>query len=195
MSGFNDRKSVLIVSSSRSTAQSISSMLSSLAFSRVDAASSAGEARRALVDQAADIVIINCPLSDEFGTELAVEASEKNDCGVLLFVRAELFDGICRKVEQAGVLTVVKPAGRHAVLQALYLLCAAVSKIKAYKQKSETLEAKMREIRLVNRAKLLLVERLKMSEADAHRYIEKAAMDGCIKRKEIAEKIIRTYED
>ena len=51
----------------------------------------------------------------------------------------------------------------------------------------------MEEIRLVNRAKLLLVECLKMSEAEAHRYIEKTAMDRCVRRREIAENIIRTY--
>ena len=52
----------------------------------------------------------------------------------------------------------------------------------------------MEEIRLVNRAKLLLMEHLKMSEAEAHRHIEKAAMDACVKRRNIAEQIIRTYE-
>ena len=41
----------------------------------------------------------------------------------------------------------------------------------------------------------ILIERLKMSEAEAHRYIEKQAMDTCTKRRIIAEKIIRTYEN
>lgn len=191
----NDRESILIVSASEKTAGSISSMLSSSAYGPVNTAASAGEARRILVDRPADIIIINCPLPDEFGADLAVEISENSTSGVLLFVRSEFFEGICAKTHAAGVFTVMKPAGRQTLLQALHLISASVARLKAYKQKNETLEAKMREIRLVNRAKLLLVERLKMSEAEAHRYIEKAAMDGCIKRKEVAEKIIRTYED
>ena len=39
------------------------------------------------------------------------------------------------------------------------------------------LEEKMAEIRLVNKAKWLLISELKMNEPDAHRYIEKQAME------------------
>ena len=51
----------------------------------------------------------------------------------------------------------------------------------------------MVEIRIVNKAKWLLISELKMSEADAHRYIEKQAMDQCITKRSIAEDIIKTY--
>ena len=51
----------------------------------------------------------------------------------------------------------------------------------------------MAEIRLVNKAKWLLIGELHMDEPDAHRYIEKQAMDRCISRREIAEEIIKTY--
>ena len=51
----------------------------------------------------------------------------------------------------------------------------------------------MAEIRLVNRAKLILINELKMSEPDAHHYIEKQAMDRCVSKREIAEEIIKTY--
>jgi len=51
----------------------------------------------------------------------------------------------------------------------------------------------MTEIRLVNRAKWLLIGELTMSEPDAHRYIEKQAMDNGVTKREIAENIIKTY--
>ena len=54
-------------------------------------------------------------------------------------------------------------------------------------------EEKMQEIRIVNRAKWILITELKMTETDAHRYIEKQAMDRCVSKKEIAEEIIKTY--
>ena len=56
-----------------------------------------------------------------------------------------------------------------------------------------SIEEKMEEIRLVNRAKWLLIENLKMTESDAHHYIEKQAMDRCSSKKEIALGIIKTY--
>ena len=51
----------------------------------------------------------------------------------------------------------------------------------------------MEEIRMVNRAKWLLISELQMDEPQAHRYIEKQAMDRCISRRKIAEEIIKTY--
>ena len=52
----------------------------------------------------------------------------------------------------------------------------------------------MDEIHLVNRAKWILISELKMTEPDAHRYIEKQAMDRCVSKKTIAEDIIKTYK-
>ncbi|MBR6052916.1 MAG: ANTAR domain-containing protein, partial [Clostridia bacterium] len=60
-------------------------------------------------------------------------------------------------------------------------------------KKTLSIEEKMNEIRLVNRAKWLLISELKMTEANAHRYIEKQAMDRCVSRRRVAEEIIKTY--
>ena len=56
-----------------------------------------------------------------------------------------------------------------------------------------TLEDKMGEIRLVNRAKWALINSCHMTEEDAHRYIQKQAMDRCVAKKVIAEEILKTY--
>ena len=52
----------------------------------------------------------------------------------------------------------------------------------------------MEEIRLVNRAKWLLIGELNMTEQEAHRYIEKQAMDRCVTKRVIAEQILSTYK-
>lgn len=58
---------------------------------------------------------------------------------------------------------------------------------------TQSLEEKMAEIRIVSRAKLLLISEMQMDEAQAHRYIEKQAMDRCVTKRAIAEEIINTY--
>ena len=50
-------------------------------------------------------------------------------------------------------------------------------------------------LRLVSRAKCCLVEHEQMTEAEAHRYIEKQAMDTRRDRTEIAQEILENYED
>ena len=43
------------------------------------------------------------------------------------------------------------------------------------------------------RSALWYSDHLKMTEPDAHRYIEKQAMDRCISKREVAEEIMKTY--
>ena len=51
----------------------------------------------------------------------------------------------------------------------------------------------MEEIRIIKRAKWLLISEKNMDDQKAHRYIEKQAMDRCLSKREIAEEIIRAY--
>ena len=54
-------------------------------------------------------------------------------------------------------------------------------------------EKKYEELRMVSRAKCVLIEKEGYSEKDAHRYIEKQAMDSRESKARIAENIIKKY--
>ena len=88
-----------------------------------------------------------------------------------------------------------KPLSRSLFLQALRLLAAMRERMRGVEDRARILETRMTELKLVERAKWVLVEYLKMSEAEAHRYIEKQAMDRRTTRGEIAEGILKTYEN
>ncbi|HJD22633.1 MAG TPA: ANTAR domain-containing protein [Firmicutes bacterium] len=187
--------SVLVVSSGQKAAQFLAGLLPPGEFTPILSVTTVGEAKRQLVDREFDLLLINTPLSDDFGIDLAIDAAQNQGCGVLLFVKAELLDAVSLKVENYGILTLARPASRPMTYQAVKLLVATRRRLRALEEKTSSLQGKMEEIRLVNRAKLLLMERLKMSEAEAHRAIEKGAMDACVKRRVIAENIIKTYEN
>ena len=174
---------VLIVSAVEKIYEYITEILPPGEFSPILRAASAGEAKRMLVSDEADIVIINTPLPDEFGTELALDLSG-GTAGVLLQV--------CYKVEREGVLTVGKPSSRQTLYGAVKLAAAMSARLAKMERKNKTLQEKMADIRTVNRAKWLLIENLNMTERDAHYYIEKQAMDMRLSRHEVAENIIRT---
>jgi len=187
--------SVLVVSGSPKDSARLIEMLPPAQFSPVSSASNAGEAKRRLLSTPVDIVIINTPLKDEYGVELALEIAKTGTTAVLLFVRNDMYEQVAYKVEDYGVLTLQKPAPRQVILQSIRILVALQAKLKAMQEKASDLQGKMEEIRLVNRAKLLLMEKLKITETEAHRYIGKQAMDACVKRTVIAEDIIRKYGD
>ena len=156
-------------------------------------AGSAGEAKRMALDYAVDIAILNAPMRDEFGTQLALNLAQDNLC-VLMLVPAESFDAVCYKVEDEGILTLSKPVSRSGLLGAIKLLTAMRGKLRKLDRQNQALQEKMQDIRTVNRAKWLLIEIKRMTENEAHYYIEKQAMDMRLSRREVAENIIRTYD-
>ena len=62
------------------------------------------------------------------------------------------------------------------------------------KSENLQLQKKIDEIRMVDRAKCALIQYLSMTEPQAHRYIEKQAMDRRQTRMQIAQSIIKIYE-
>ena len=186
--------SVLIVTASDSFTDSVMPLLPMTDYWPVSTARSVGEARRKLTDTEFDIVLINTPLPDEFGTRLALDACESSSAGVLLLVKVEHCPDIEAQVSAHGVLTLAKPTSAQLFAQTLRLLCITRERLRGMEKKAVTLQEKMEEIRLVNRAKWLLIEELKMTEQEAHRYIEKQAMDRCVTRRAVAEQILSTYQ-
>ena len=99
------------------------------------------------------------------------------------------------RLEAQGAVTLFKPVQPRLVLETARILKAMHARLTALIEKNISLQTKYDDIRLINWAKLILIERFKMTEQQAHKYIEKQAMDLCVKRRNVAEKIIRTYED
>lgn len=185
--------SVLIVSATDNFNSNTLSLLPESSFSPVHIVSSISAAKRALAENAFDFVIINAPLPDDMGTRFAIDACASKGTVVLLLVKADIHPGVHDKVAEYGVFTLPKPLAKPSMVQALSWMASARERLRQFESKSSSLEEKMAEIRLVNRAKWLLISELKMSEPEAHRYVEKQAMDSCISKKQVAENIIRTY--
>jgi len=187
--------SVLLAASFEKAADFLKGLLPQGLYGPVTEAASAAEARRLVLNAAFDLVIVNAPLSDEFGSEFCLDICEDTHAGVLLLVPAEQFEAVSAKVSRSGVFAVSKPVSRAMLEQTLRLLCAQRDRLRKFEKKNEVLREKMEEIRIVNRAKWVLIDYLKMSETEAHRYIEKHAMDMRITKRAAAERIIRTYEN
>ena len=81
---FTERRySVLLVSSSPKFNESMLALLPESRFYPVAAVSDVSSARRRLLESKYDIVIINAPLPDDFGTRLALYICENSGAGFL----------------------------------------------------------------------------------------------------------------
>ena len=188
-------ENALIVSNSEKSAASIAEMISAASIREIVALKSCGEAQRLLLERDFDLAVINAPLRDESGEGLSRHIASKSISQVILIVKSEFFDAVSAICEEDGVLTVSKPVNRAIFWSALKLAVGAQNRLKRVRAENAQLKQKIEDIRVIDRAKCLLISYLNMSEQEAHRYIEKQAMDLRSAKRAVAEGILKMYEN
>ncbi len=184
--------SVLLVSSSKNFSNGIISALTENNY-EVTLSDSVQKAKRILVEKDYDIIIVNSPVIDDFGMDFAIDEAEKNISGILMFVKPELEAEVYYKTYQYGILTLTKPTSKGILLQTIRLLCATIIKRESIQEKPKDLKTRLEEIRIINTAKMLLIEHKHISEDEAHKYVEKRAMNLRKSKVKIASEIIEEY--
>ena len=150
------------------------------------------EARRLASERTFNIIIADS--GDGYDTDFAINIADSYST-ILLLVPNEHFEEISYRVEGYGILSITKPFEPFYFYNMMKAAIAVQYKVQILSSQTVKLKNKMEEIRLVNRAKLLLMQNLKMTEQETHRYLEKEAMDRGIKRTALAEEVIKAYQN
>ena len=181
--------SVLLVSRDNKIVTQISAFLVAPLF-ELTTTSDFNEARRLATERTFNIIIADS--GDGYDTDFAINISDSYST-ILLLVPNEHFDEISYRVEGYGILTITKPFEPFYFYNMIKIAIAVQYKVQVLSSQTTKLKVKMEEIKQVNRAKMLLMQNMNMSEQEAHRYIEKEAMDRGMKKTAISEEIIKTY--
>ena len=184
-----DSHSILLVSRDSKIISQISVFLVPPLF-ELTTTSDFNEARRLAAERTFNIIIADS--GDGFDTDFAINVADSYST-VLLLVPNEHFDEISYRVEGYGILTITKPFEPFYFYNMIKIAIAVQYKVQILSSQTTKLKVKMEEIKLVNRAKMLLISNLNMSESEAHHYLEKEAMDRGLKRTAVAEEILKTY--
>ena len=182
--------SVLIVSPSAKLQESLAPLMPAGEYDPVRTARSAAEAKRCLLHKDFDLVVINSPLPDEPGIGLAENLCGETEAGVLLLVKAESYEEVTAQVRESGVITLCKPSSRQLVAHSLQALCAMRERLRVRGKRQATVEEKIQELRLIDRAKWILIENCHMTEPEAHKALEHMAMERRITKRQAAEVVI-----
>lgn len=185
----SDIHSVLVVTKDIKTSTLISAMLIPPMFD-VILAEDFNEARRLCTERVFNIVIVD--FADGEGTDFAVDISSCTST-ILLLAPTQFFDQLSYRVEPYGILTITSPFDQFYFYNMIKIAIAVQYKVQVLSSQTIKLKEKMEEIRIVNRAKMLLMQNKEMSEQEAHRFLEKQAMDRSMKRIAVADEIIKTY--
>ena len=181
--------SVLLVSRDSKIISQVSAFLVAPLF-ELTTTSDFNEARRLATERSFNIIIADS--GDGYDTDFAINIADSYST-ILLLVPNEHFDEISYRVEGYGILTITKPFEPFYFYNMVKIAIAVQYKVQVLSSQTTKLKVKMEEIKQVNRAKMLLMQNMNMSEQEAHRYIEKEAMDRGMKRIAISEEIIKTY--
>ena len=187
------KNKVLLVSKLSSAVNVISALLEE---NNCEVGSVVSDAKSALEladDSVYDTIVINSPIEDSDGVELAAELSTETVCGVILITAADKAAIVGSRVSDHGVVVVSKPINKQLFRQLLGVVRAAQRRYAGLSKENERLKSSLEEAKIINRAKILLMQHLALSEERAHRYIEKQAMDMRISKLEVAKQVLKTY--
>ena len=184
-----DNHSVLVVAKDSKASQMINAMLAPPLF-ETELLSDFNEARRRSQERVYNIVIVD--YAEGEGADFAIDESDSLSA-ILLLTPPALFEEVSYRVEGYGIITITNPFDQFYFYNMIKVAIAFQYKMSVLSSQATKLKVKMDEIRIVSRAKMLLMQNLSMTEEQAHHYIEKEAMDRGEKKLNIANGIIRTY--
>ncbi|MDD3409968.1 MAG: ANTAR domain-containing protein [Eubacteriales bacterium] len=170
----------------------LAALLGTAGYRELTVAASAAEARRQ--PDAFELLVVNAPLPDESGFELCAELARRSSAGVVLLIKRELAPMVDSAAAESGVLLVPKPLALPLLEQALRAAAACHTRLSMFQSENERLQKKLEELRIIDRAKCLLIERMRCTEEEAHRILEKEAMDSRLSRVKVAKKVLERME-
>ena len=151
--------SVLLVSRDNKIISQISAFLVQPLFD-LTTTSDFNEARRLVTERTFNIIIADS--GDGYDTDFAINVADSYST-ILLLVPNEHFDEISYRVEGYGILTITKPFEPFYFYNMMKIAIAVQYRVQILSSQTIKLKVKMEEIKQVNRAKMLLMQQLKMS--------------------------------
>ncbi len=137
-----------------------------------------------------DVAIFDIKMPGISGIEAAKIVSKEKICAVVMLTAFSQRE-IIEEARDAGALAyLVKPFQKTDLVPAIELAIARFAEMRALSGEVDALGAQLEMRKLIDRAKGVLIDNHKMSEADSFLYIQRLAMSERKKMGEIAERII-----
>lgn len=140
-----------------------------------------------------DAVIVSTPLRSEFGLNFVTETSKKSSAAIVILSRADIAEDVQGRIKFTGAFVIGKPFPKSVLVNTVKMALLAKENIMRLEHEKEELSKQLDDVKIIDRAKCCLIEYLNLTENQAHRHIQKLAMDTRRSQREIADDILRTY--
>lgn len=187
-------KRALVVAKNEKNAQVIKVLLEKEGYTEFEIVTSAINAKTCVATNDFNLIFIYTPLVDEVGLNLSVYLADKTRAGVFIAVSEKTAVQMGDKLSKYGVVILRKPFTAEILQQSISVWNTFASRINLLECENAELKSRLEEIKLIDRAKCVLMQCLAMSEPQAHKFIEKQAMDLRVSKKRVAQQVLNTYE-
>lgn len=137
-----------------------------------------------------DLVILDIKMPGTDGLSAAREITSERLAAVVILTAFSQKD-LVEQAREAGVLAyVVKPFQKSDLLPQIEIAVGAFHRLQSLAHDVESLEERLETRRVVERAKGILMDELRLRENDAFGWIQKTAMRERLTMKEIARRVI-----
>ncbi|MEY4418113.1 MAG: hypothetical protein RIQ88_551 [Actinomycetota bacterium] len=185
----NPQPTVVVAEDEAIIRMDIVQTLTEAGFNCVAEAADGEQAVNLALEHSPDLVLMDIKMPGTDGL-MAAETLQEHKIPVVLltaFSSPELVD----RASAAGVYSyVVKPFNPSNLIPALKIALSLHQRMKDQEAELEDVNEKLETRKLVDRAKALLIEKMKMNEPDAFRWIQKASMDRRLSMKQVAQTVI-----
>jgi two-component system, response regulator PdtaR len=168
----------------------LAEMLAEVGYEVVGQASDGEQAVALVKEHRPDVVILDVKMPVLDGISAAEQIGKERIAPVIMltaFSQKELVE----RARDAGVMAyIVKPFTQADLAPAVDIATSRWAELKALESEIADLGERLETRKAVDRAKGILMTRLKLTEADAFRWIQKTAMDRRLGMREVAEAVI-----
>ena len=140
-----------------------------------------------------DLVIVSTPLRTDFGLNWVAEARGRTDAVIIVIAKTEIADEVQSRIKFTGAYVLPRPFTKQALLQTIRMAEMTRESLQRLEQEKSRLTKQLEDTKTIDRAKCCLIQYLNLTENQAHRHIQKLAMDTRRTQREVAEDILRTY--
>ena len=159
---------ILIAGKTTEICNSIAELLSEQGDGKVSSFTS-GSIVRGVDVTAFDSIIISTPLSDEFGLDLVADIAKDAKNGIVVLAKREIADEVQRKLKFTGAFVLPRPFSKAMLVQTIKMAEIARIGMAKLEEENRHLTQQLSDIKIVNRAKSMLMQYLNLTEEQAHR--------------------------
>jgi two-component system, response regulator PdtaR len=141
-----------------------------------------------------DLVIMDVKMPRRDGIDAAAEIAEKRIAPVLVLTAFSQRELVERARDAGAMAYLVKPFSITDLIPAIELAVSRYGELAALETEVASLSERLETRKLVERAKGLLQEKQGMSEPEAFKWIQRAAMDRRTTMKRVAEVVLETLD-